>query len=298
VIPLCPSWFTDFSIAETGPRLAFGTALSSPPNPVFYLDSRTTPQPGPLPPTTPLPGENPPWSGWDVLGLALLTVITIIVFLFASTLAAQRLLFPRLPAGEVAKYPLVTVIAQMLAYLVVFAFMIVLAKRGGALSFFAAIRWNWPPLWLLYLIAGATLAFALQGLAHLLPMPKELPIDRFFQTPLEAWALSLFGITLAPLFEELFFRGFLYPVLVRRLGVFAAILLTAAGFGLIHAPQLAQAWAPVLVVFLVGLVLTITRAVTKSVASGLLIHMAYNGTISLLLFLASDGFRHLEKLNQ
>jgi hypothetical protein len=129
-------------------------------------------------------------------------------------------------------------------------------------------------------------------------MPKELPIDRFFQTPLEAWALSWFGITLAPLFEELFFRGFLYPVLVRRLGVFAAILITAASFGLIHAPQLAQAWAPVLVVFLVGLVLTVVRAVTKSVASGLLIHMAYNGTISLLLFIGSDGFRHLEKLNQ
>jgi membrane protease YdiL (CAAX protease family) len=129
-------------------------------------------------------------------------------------------------------------------------------------------------------------------------MPKELPIDRFFQTPLEAWALSLFGITLAPLFEELFFRGFLYPVLVRRLGPLPAINLTAAGFGLIHAPQLAQAWAPVLVVFLVGLVLTITRAATKSVASGLLIHMAYNGTISVLLFLASDGFRHLERLNQ
>lgn len=233
-----------------------------------------------------------------MLGLAILTVLAIIIFLFASTLVAQRLLFPRMPGSEVAKYPLVTVAAQMLAYLAVFALMIVFATRSGALSFWAAVRWNWPTSWPLYLAGGAALALALQGLAHVLPMPKELPIDRFFQTPLEAWALSLFGITLAPLFEELFFRGFLYPVLVRRLGPSPAIILTAAGFGLIHAPQLAQAWAPVLVVFLVGLVLTIVRALTKSVASGLLIHMAYNGTITLLLFLASDGFRHLEKLNQ
>ena len=86
-------------------------------------------------------------------------------------------------------------------------------------------------------------------------------------------------------------------MLVRRLGVVLAIVLTAAGFGLIHAPQLGRAWAPVLVVFLVGLVLTITRALTKSVAAGLLIHIAYNGTISALIFVASDGFRHLEKLN-
>ena len=233
-----------------------------------------------------------------MLGLAILTLVTIIVFLFATTLISQRLLFPHQPTSEVAKYPLVTVMAQMLAYFIVFGFMIAVAKRTGAPSFLAAIRWNWPTSWPLYLGGGAVLAFALQGLAHVLPMPKELPIDRFFQTPLQAWVLSFFGTTLAPLFEELFFRGFLYPVLVRRLRPSPAIILTALSFSLIHAPQLAQAWAPVLVVFLVGLVLTITRAVTKSVASGLLIHMAYNGTISVLLFLASDGFRHLERLNQ
>lgn len=213
-------------------------------------------------------------------------------------MVAQRVVFPRLPGTDVAKFPLVTVIAQMLAYFAVFAFMAMLAKRSGAPSFWPAVRWNWPVSWPLFLAGGAVMAFALQGLAHVLPMPKELPIDRFFQTPLEAWALSLFGITMAPLFEELFFRGFLYPVLVRRLGSSPAIILTAAGFGFIHAPQLGHAWAPVLVVFLVGLVLTIARAVTKSVASGFIMHMAYNGTISLLLFLGSDGFRHLERLNQ
>ncbi len=245
-----------------------------------------------------MPQEDPPWTGWDVLALAVLTILAIFVFLFAGTLAAQRLLFPHLPVTEVAKFPLVTVAAQFLAYLVLFAFMIVIVRRGGTRSFWAAIRWNWPIGWPVYLLIGLVLAISLQGLAHVLPMPKELPIDRFFQTTLEAWILSVFGVTLAPLFEELFFRGFLYPVLVRRIGPSPAIILTAASFGLIHAPQLAQAWAPVLVVFLVGLVLTITRAVTKSVASSLLIHMAYNGTISVLLFLASDGFRHLDKLNQ
>jgi len=54
----------------------------------------------------------------------------------------------------------------------------------------------------------------------------------------------------------------------------------------------------VLVVFLVGVALTLTRAMTKSVAASLLMHIAYNGTISVLIFFASDGFRNLEKLNQ
>jgi membrane protease YdiL (CAAX protease family) len=142
------------------------------------------------------------------------------------------------------------------------------------------------------------LSFALQGIAHVLPMPKELPMDRFFRTPGEAWALSLFGVTFAPLLEELFFRGFFYPVLARRFGIGIAVVVTAASFGLIHAPQLGRAWGPVLVIFMVGLALTIARALNKSVAASLLMHVAYNATLSVLLFIGTDGFRHLERLNQ
>jgi uncharacterized protein len=233
-----------------------------------------------------------------VLQIAMLTVASIITFLFLITFAAQRLLYPHSTIVEVGGYPWVTVLAQLLAYVLVLLFMMTIVKRQPGQSFGQAIRWNWPQNWSAYLFGGAVLALALQGFAHFLPMPKELPIDRFFRTPREAWALSLFGVSLAPLLEEFFFRGFLYPVLVRRLGVVIAILLTSGSFGLIHAPQLGRAWAPVLVVFLVGLALTITRAVTKSVAASLLMHVAYNATISALIFVVSDGFRHLDKLAQ
>lgn len=270
--------------------------MSSPEYPVFDAASGAEPHPGaPAPP--PVRSENPPWSGWDVLSIAVLTIVSIMIFLFATTFAVQRLLYPHEPVIEVAKYPMVTVVAQLLAYFVVLGFMVALVKRAPQ-PFGEAIRWNWPQNWLIYLFGGVVLSLGLQAFAHLLPMPKELPIDRFFQTAPEAWALSIFGTTLAPLFEEFFFRGFLYPVLARRLGVVGSIILTSAGFGLIHAPQLGRAWGPVLVVFVVGLALTITRAVTKSVAAGLLIHVAYNTTISVLIYIATDGFRHLEKLNQ
>src|SRR5260370_38714818 len=108
--------------------------------------------------------------------------------------------------------------------------------------------------------------------------------------------MTAFGVLLAPIVEELFFRGFLYPALARRTGVMVAIVLTAAGFAFIHESQLAQAWAPLLMLFLVGLVLTITRARTGSVAAGVLLHMAYNATLFALVYAASDGFKHLEKL--
>jgi membrane protease YdiL (CAAX protease family) len=98
--------------------------------------------------------------------------------------------------------------------------------------------------------------------------------------------------------EELFFRGFLYPVLARGIGIPLGIFLTAVGFALLHGAQLGFSWGPVLVIFLVGLVLTIVRARKNSVAAGVLIHMAYNGTITVAMFAATDGFRHLEKLSQ
>ena len=97
--------------------------------------------------------------------------------------------------------------------------------------------------------------------------------------------------------EELFFRGFLYPVLARRLGVGSGILLTSAAFAILHGAQLKYSWA-VLIIFVVGLALTTVRAVTKSVAACFLLHVGYNGMLSLLMFVVTGGFRHLERLNQ
>lgn len=242
--------------------------------------------------------ENPPWSGWDVLQIAVLTIVSIVIFLVGTAAVAQRLLYPHLAFVDVIKYPLISVAAQLVAYILVLGFMVAVVKRVPGREFWSEVRWKWPAGWPVYVLAGVVLSIALQGVAHFLPMPRELPIDRFFQTKQEAWALAIFGVTFAPLLEELFFRGFLYPVLVRRLGIGVAVVLTAASFGLIHAPQLGRAWGPVLVIFLVGLSLTITRAATKSVAPGFLMHVAYNGTISVLIFIGTDGFRHLEKLSQ
>jgi CAAX protease family protein len=241
--------------------------------------------------------EDPPWTGWDVTQIAVLTLVATFVLVLVVTLAAQHWMYPRKSVIDVARFPLVTIVAQVLAYGFVFAFMVSIVKGKSQQRFWKAIRWEWPENWPWFAVAGVVMSFALQGIANLLPMPKELPMDRFFQTTGEAWALASFGVTLAPLLEELFFRGFLYPVLERRWGITAAVVLTGAGFSLIHAPQLGKAWGPVLVIFLVGLILTIVRAKTRSVAATVVMHVAYNGTISVLLFIGTDGFRHLEKFN-
>src|SRR5437764_5369823 len=116
--------------------------------------------------------------------------------------------------------------------------MISLVDRNASGSFWQEIHCFFFRQKTAYDMGGVVLAFGLQAVAHFLPMPKELPIDRFFQTPAEAWILSLFGATFAPLIEELFFRGFLYPVLARRLGLFLGVVLTAVGVGVVTASLL------------------------------------------------------------
>jgi uncharacterized protein len=275
--------------------------LSSPPNPFLESSPPGTEVPPAdlqtLPPG-PAPAENPVWSGWEVLALAALGLTTVVVFLFAVTFLAHRFLYPNVPLTEVAKYPGLIVSSQLLAYVVILGFMYIVVRRDHGQDFWQAIRWNWPQRWTGYALLGVLLSIGLQALAHFLPIPKKLPMDQFFQTTREAYLLSIFGVTFAPLLEELFFRGFLYPVLARRLGTAVGIFLTALGFAAIHGAQLMYSWGPVLIIFIVGLVLTTVRAITKSVAAGLLIHMSYNGAISLLMFVATGGFRHLERLNQ
>ena len=242
---------------------------------------------------------DPAWNGWDVVRLIVITILSLFIGVFAVLFIARWKVYPYMPLGEVARIPLVIVAGQSVAYLLILAYMYVLVTRERRRpDFLAAIHWNWPSNMAVYILLGFVLSIGLQALAHFLPIPKELPIDDFFRTPAEAWALGILSITLAPLMEELFFRGFLYPVLARRLGLPLAVFFTALGFAALHGAQLQFSWGPVLVIFLVGVVLTMVRAKTNSVAAGVLIHMAYNGTITVAMFAATDGFRHLEKLNQ
>jgi membrane protease YdiL (CAAX protease family) len=241
---------------------------------------------------------DPAWDGWDILRLIVLTVVALFAGVFAVLFITHRWVYPHTRLVEIARFPLVLVAGQALAYLLILAYMYVLVTRERRrLDFLAAIHWNWPSNVAIWVLTGFVLSFVLQLLSHFLPIPKELPIDNFFRTPAEAWALAILSVTLAPLMEELFFRGFLYPVLARRLGLPVAVFLTALAFALLHGAQLMFSWGAVLIIFVVGLVLTMVRAKTNSVAAGVIIHMAYNGTITIAMFAATDGFRHLEKLS-
>jgi len=160
------------------------------------------------------------------------------------------------------------------------------------------VHWNFPKAKaiLTYVFIGIGLAVVGQFIGHFLPMPKALPIEKLFAEKTSAYLLVTFGVLVAPLVEELLFRGLIFPVATRALGMIGGTVLTALLFSLVHQSQLAQAWAPLLVIFGVGLVLTVVRARTNSLAASWIVHFSYNATLFAVLFYLTSGFNHLERL--
>jgi uncharacterized protein len=245
-----------------------------------------------MPDVPAVPPRDPVWSGWDVLLIAALTVVGAPVVGVFMALGA-RLARPHASMEDIL--PLLMIAAQLVTYVVVAFFMVLLIEGKYHVRFLQAIRWNWPQWPLKMFALGVALLLSINVVARFLPMPKSTPFDQFFANPRDAMIMSVFAVTLGPLMEELFFRGLLYPVLEQWLGVFWGIILTALPFGLIHMFQYGYAWGVVLLIFLMGVVCTIVRWKTNSVASSFLVHVGYNATEMFLLVLVTQGFRHMEK---
>jgi membrane protease YdiL (CAAX protease family) len=263
------------------------------------LDDHSVPEPMPSF-VLPRREDDPVWTGWDVLLIGCVAVFTIVLLsLVALWLAHHTQALRGLSPDQEAQLTILVVPAQMGAYGVVLLFMFTLVRHRYGRPFWEEVHWRWPGSHgLIFAAAGSVLALAVELSSDLLPIPKALPIEKFFHGPMDAYLMAALGVLAAPLIEELFFRGFLYPVAARRMGVPLGVVFTAAVFAVIHASQLGHAWGPLLLLFVVGLVLTITRARTGSVARSYLIHVSYNFTLFALMFYATGGFRHLERLNE
>jgi len=282
--------------------------MSLPPTPIPDPESLTGPAPAlaeavsaasiepiVLPPPEP---RFPAWSGWDVLAVLVFTTVAIFVFsLIALIIAGALLGYRGMPIPKLATNASVVVGAQAAAYPVVLLFIFLLVRTRSHESFGKAIEWNWPGILAPgFLLGGGVFALVIESLSRYLPIPKSLPMDNYFHDATSAYMMAAFGITLAPLLEELFFRGLLYPMLRRWFGLVVAVVLTAVAFASIHGAQLGYAWAPVLSIFVVGVVFTVVRVRMKSVASSFLMHCGYNFALFALLWLASDHYNHLEKV--
>jgi len=242
----------------------------------------------------------------DLVDVVLIGAVTVISFLILGIMAAaifmaahrSQHLNSKALSDALAGNAFFVVPTQFVIYMSVLGFMALLVWVRHNTSLFQAIHWNPPDrrLAIYALTAGIALAFFSEIGEVVLHawIPKSLPITEYFKDRPSALLLAAFGVLVAPLMEEILFRGFLYPALARWTGAVTSILLTAIAFTLLHGAQLGYSWAPLLLIFVVGMALTVTRAVTKSVATCVLVHMAYNFALMAQSYILTHGFRQMQ----
>jgi membrane protease YdiL (CAAX protease family) len=198
-------------------------------------------------------------------------------FIIISVLLAAGGLMPLLVRGGVIPEELhlqvgLAAVAQVLVIILV----LWLARRRGIsvrnLVLGNQSRWAVEVLWGLGL---ALLLFAMLTVCWLLRVPVGDPLDRIIgQAPLSVrLEFFILAAILAPLGEELLFRGVLQASLVPRAGLMLACLLQAALFGLMHL----RGWAVMLAVFIGGLAYGALALWRGSLLPGIVTHASFNG---------------------
>jgi membrane protease YdiL (CAAX protease family) len=241
------------------------------------------------------PAVEPPWSLRD---LGIFVAFAFLTFLFLNLAAAVGITLQDPAEGNLRAELMQTsylLSIQVLweGLMLLFVYYIVTGKYGR--RFWDGIRWvrrkeHEGTFFLGGIGLGVLMAVLFQGFHS----EQRLPIEELFSSELSAYLLALFGIGVAPFFEEMVFRGFFYPVFERLWGMLAAVTLCAGLFALIHAPQLGGAWPEILAIFLVGAALSYARAKTGSLVPPYLLHVGYNTTLFTFLYLTTDRFRAFE----
>ena len=193
--------------------------------------------------------------------------------------------FPWKVPGIAAK----SLVPQFLGYGLWFLGLYFILRTSYQESIRDGLAWRLPQKGVgISLFGGPLLAIVVSVFGVLLKTPE---VENQIRTWLSADRSSLiltaiFATVLAPLFEEVAFRGLLQPLAIRSVGTFFGIVGTAVPFALIHGPQVHWSWQHLLLLSLAGSVFGWIRFRTGSTVASTIMHSTYNLT-QLVGFLAS-----------
>ena len=119
------------------------------------------------------------------------------------------------------------------------------------------------------------------------PLTPDLPTPLFFEeSAVIGNILAVFSLAVvAPITEEIIFRGFMYPVFSSIFGRLGSVVITSVLFVAVHAPQMQGSYENLPVIFAVGLLLTWQRARTGSTLTTIGLHALYNFSLTAVGFM-------------
>ncbi len=180
---------------------------------------------------------------------------------------------------------------QLISYLIWFGFIAVLFRLRYRKPFWKSLGWVPAQRWtILSVAAGLALVVGIAIAGSMMKLPSvDSPVQKLLENP-RTLALAVFSIAIVgPVAEELFFRGFAQPLLVRSFGSFVGILLTAIPFALLHAPQLQMAWGNVALIAIAGIAFGYLRHFSASTLQSALMHATYNTALVAAFFAGKNN---------
>jgi membrane protease YdiL (CAAX protease family) len=221
-----------------------------------------------------VPGRWPAW-GWDDAAL----LVGAVVPAFGLGLALMRTLRWLAPGvfGMAAASAL-TFQLFVYAFMVGALFLLISGKYGQpfwtALGWTMAFRGAIPST-----LAGPALAVAVSALGVAIHTPEVRdPIREMITGRASLAVVVVFGVVVAPFVEELFFRGFLFPLIARSIGPLLGIVATAILFALPHGAQNEWAWQQLTLIALAGVAFGFARYRTGATSASFLMHASFNAT--------------------
>ena len=176
-----------------------------------------------------------------------------------------------------------TLVYQSLIYVLLLAVLYLLIAQRYDRPFWRSLRWTsgFRGAWLC-VIGGPALVIVSLALELALHEPfVPSPIEDLITGRVSLVIAMIFVTILGPVWEELLFRGFLFPLFAKSMGPWLGMAMAAALFALLHGPQLGWTWQPVLIIGLAGLVFGYTRYKTGSTAASAMVHISYNVTLAV-----------------
>lgn len=216
--------------------------------------------------------ERPFWTWNDFLIFAALALPCMTIGLLIAT-GVMSLIPGYTPTKAMKALP-----GQFLGYLFWYIALRWLLLMKYERPFWASLGWSWPREGIgRYLTAGVMLTAFVIVLGALLKTPHvKSPMDELMQGSGALILVGISAVALAPVCEELAFRGFLQPLLARSAGAWPGVVLTALPFALLHGAQYAWSWRHLLLLTLAGSTFGWVRMRSGSTLAATAAHAAYN----------------------
>lgn len=144
---------------------------------------------------------------------------------------------------------------------------------------------SWLVLFFLLILVANSVYQSLISALHLpLQTNDQLILQQAKNAPFTTYATLIVSVLVAPICEEVFFRGFVLPGFLRGMPVAMAIILSSLIFAVAHADI-----GSFVVLFVIGIALGFLRWRTGSIWPGIILHTINNGLGALLIFLTIQG---------